>query len=131
LRGKGLAAEAVEQALDDLERVGYIDDEDYARERLDGLLRKSKRGQMALVHALIKDGLDRDLAERIVAERLAGEDLGRWALEVAAERVERLRDVEPETARRRLYGYLKRRGFTDAQTLTAVDEAMASLHEQD
>ncbi len=130
LRGKDLAAEAIEQALNDLERAGYIDDEAYASERIEALLRKSKRGSRALIHALIQEGLDRHLAERIVAERLEGEDLSEWAREVAMERIARMRGLDAETARRRLYGYLGRRGFDDVDALRAIDEALAELDEQ-
>jgi regulatory protein len=125
LRGKGLAAEAVEEALGDLESAGYIDDEQYARDRIDALLQKSKRGPLALTHKLVKDGVEGDLAERVVRETLAGEELSEWALEVAQKRAPRLRDLDSDTARRRLYGYLKRRGFSDAHCFSAVDEALA------
>lgn len=131
LRGKDLAAEAIEQALDDLERAGYIDDETYARERVDALLRKSKMGRTALTHALIQDGLDRHLAERVVSQRLESEEPADWALEVAMQRMPRLRDLDAETARKRLYGYLCRRGFGEAEALRATDEALAELNEQD
>ncbi len=131
LQDKGLPREAIEQAVGDLERAGYVDDEQYARDRVEELIRKSKRGEFALIHRLIQDGLSRDLAERVVAERLEGEDTTQWAMEVAAERVRRLRDVEPQTARRRLYGYLARRGFSEAVAIRATEEAMSALDEQD
>jgi len=126
LRSKGLAPEAIDEALDDLQRAGYIDDEQYARERIETLLRGSKRGAAALVHALTGDGLAEDVAERVVAERLEDEDSGEWALETAMERAEALRGLDTETARRRLYGYLKRRGFDDGEALRAVDEALSA-----
>ncbi len=125
LRSKGLAPEAIDQALGDLERAGYIDDEQYARDRIEMLLRNSRRGAVALVHALMGDGLPEDLARRIVAERLEGEDSGQWALEVARERAGSLRGLDGETARRRLYGYLRRRGFEHGEALRAVDEALS------
>ncbi|MEA3400014.1 MAG: regulatory protein RecX [Armatimonadota bacterium] len=130
LLDKGLARDAVEEVLDDLERAGYIDDEQYARDRIDELLRQSKRGARALTHKLIQEGLPRETAEQLVAERLEGEDMLQWALEVARERAGRLRGVEPDTARRRLYGYLSRRGFTQGVAFRATDEALSGLDEQ-
>lgn len=126
LKRKGLPREAIDEALDDLESAGYVDDEQYARDRVEDLLRKSKRGAPALVHALAKDGLGREVAERIVAERLADVDMGQWALEVALERGGHVRGEDDETARRRLYGYLRRRGFADAVALRAIDEALTA-----
>ena len=130
LRGKGVPVEATEQALDDLQRAGYIDDESYARDRVEALLRQSKRGPVALKHALIQDGLDGHLVERVVSQRLEDEDPGEWALEVAMQRVKRLRGLDADTARRRLYGYLSRRGFDEAHVLRATEEALDTLNQQ-
>ena len=127
LRGKGFAAEAVDEALGDLESAGYVNDEQYARDRIDALLRKSKQGPLALIHKLAQDHVDRDLAERVVHETLRDENLSEWAREVAVERSTRLRDLDAATARRRLYGYLKRRGFSDSHCMSAVDEVIADL----
>lgn len=129
LRSKQLEAEAVTQALDDLARAGYVDDEAYARQRLDELLRGSKRGAPALVQTLIGDGLSKELAERVVAERLAEEDPREWALDAARERLPRLRGLERETARRRLFGYLQRRGFDATEALGATDEVLPAPDE--
>ncbi|NLO06020.1 MAG: regulatory protein RecX [candidate division WS1 bacterium] len=129
LRRKELDAEAVDEALSDLQRAGYVDDEQYARDRVDALLRQSKRGAQALIHTLTQEGADRDLAERIVAEALSEHEPADWALEAAGERADRLRGLPPETARRRLYGYLKRRGFGDAEIMRAVDEVLPELDE--
>lgn len=129
LRSKGLDPEAVTQALDDLARAGYVDDEAYARQRIDELLRGSKRGAPALVRTLIGDGLPEELAERVVAERLAAEDPREWALEVARERLPRLQGLARATARRRLFGYLTRRGFAATEALGATDEVLPALDE--
>jgi regulatory protein len=129
LRSRELAAEAVTQALDDLARAGYVDDVAYARERIEQVLRDGKRGAAALIDRLIGDGLPAELAERVVAERLADEDARVWALEAARERLPRLRGLERETARRRLFGYLQRRGFDASEALGATDEVLPALDE--
>lgn len=129
LRSRELAAEAVTQALDDLARAGYVDDVAYARERIEQVLRDGKRGAAALIDRLVGDGLPAELAERVVAERLANEDARVWALEAARERLPRLRGLERETARRRLFGYLQRRGFDASEALGATDEVLSALDE--
>lgn len=129
LRSRELAAEAVTQALDDLARAGYVDDVAYARERIEQVLRDGKRGAAALIDRLVGDGLPAELAERMVAERLADEDARVWALEAARERLPRLRGLERETARRRLFGYLQRRGFDASEALGATDEVLPALDE--
>lgn len=129
LRRRGLEPEAITQALDDLARAGYVDDEQYARERIEQLLRDSKRGAPYLVRTLIADGLSEDLAERVVGERLAGVDPRAWAQEVARARLPRLQGLEREKARRRLFGYLTRRGFDRGEALSAIDAVLPALDE--
>ncbi|MGD9495971.1 MAG: regulatory protein RecX [Armatimonadota bacterium] len=129
LQSRGLAPEAVEQAIGDLQQAGYIDDEQYARDRIEALLRQSKRGIEALRQALAGDGLPAELAERVIAEQLEGAQMGEWAREVARERARRLQGMEREAARRRLYGYLRRRGFSDEEARGACDEALPAIDE--
>ena len=128
LRSRELAAEAVTQALDDLARAGYVDDVAYARERIEQVLRDGKRGAAALIDRLIGDGLPAELAERWSP---SGSPMRTrvWALEAARERLPRLRGLERETARRRLFGYLQRRGFDASEALGATDEVLPALDE--
>ncbi len=124
LRRKGFSAAAIMQALDELGQAGYVDDAKYAEERIDALLRRSKHGSAGLIDRLIKDGLDADLAEQAVAEYLRDVDEREWAREVAAERLEAMPDLDRDTAKRRLYNYLRRRGFSNEDIVRAVEEVL-------
>ncbi len=123
LRKRGLPDAAIQSALDALEGAGYVDDEKYARDRIEGILRKGKQWGRALTSKLIADGIGSELAETAVAERLADEDQREWACEVARERIEKMKTSEPESTRRKLSSYLMRRGFTHGAVIAAVEEA--------
>lgn len=124
LRRKGFSTAAIEQALDELGRDGYVDDAKYAEDRMDALLRKSKQGSAGLIDKLVRDGLDPDLAEQAVAERLRDVDEREWAREVATERLEAMPELDADTTRRRLYNYLRRRGFSNEDIFRAVEEVL-------
>jgi len=123
---KGFSADAVRQALDELGRAGYVDDAKYAEERMDALLRRSKQGSAGLIGKLVRDGLEPDLAEQVVAERLRDVDEREWAREEAAERLQAMPELDADTARRRLYSYLRRRGFSSEDIFRAVEEVLPS-----
>lgn len=115
--------EEVEAALADLEAVGLVDDEAFARELAEHQRRKGL-GRRAGMAGLRAKGIDRDLAERI-AEDVSPEDEAEMALEVAAKRLPRIRGLEPETRRRRLMDYLLRRGYDHQTAMAACIRAMA------
>jgi regulatory protein len=121
----GFEPEEVESALADLERVGLIDDEAFAREVAEYQRRKGM-GQRAGMNALRVKGVDRELAERVAAEANP-EDEAERALEVAVQRLQKLRGLDPATRQRRLQDFLMRRGYDPE---TARDACRKALTEE-
>ncbi len=129
LRRKGYADEAVRHALTEVERMGLMDDmafaEGWVRDRL--LLRP--RGARALVAELTRKRVAPDTARDAVARVMAREGVadldlcaaaaGKWLRTrpspAASDREER------DRFRRRLAGYLGRRGFTGDAVRAALD----------
>lgn len=99
----------IEGAMADLEAVGLIDDERFARETA-ARDRRRGLGRRAGMASLRGKGVDRALAEQVTEEAQPGDEEAR-ALEVARARVGRLRGLDPPVARRRLLGFLLRRGY--------------------
>ena len=124
LQKRGFPQAAIQSALDALAGAGYLDDAQYARDRIEGLLSKSLQWGPALVARLVDDGLDRELAEQAVAERLAGEDQRQWACEVARERADQTGREDPNAARNRIGAYLSRRGFDQETVIAALEEVL-------
>jgi regulatory protein len=113
----------VESALADLEGVGLVDDERFARELAEHQRRKGL-GRRAGLAALRGKGVDRDLAERTV-DQVQPEDDADLAYELASARLERLRALPPDVVHRRLLSYLIRRGYEPVIARSAVRRAMA------
>jgi regulatory protein len=109
LVGVGYGAVEIESALLDLEAVGLVDDERFARELAASRHRRGF-GRRAGLAALRSKGVDRHVAELAVDE-IDTEDEETRALEVARARMSRLAGLEPGVARRRLLDYLLRRGY--------------------
>jgi regulatory protein len=119
----GYEPEDVDAALADLEAVGLVDDERFARELAESQRRRGM-GRRAGMSALRGKGVDRDLAERTI-EEVQPEDDAEIAYELARARLGRLRSLPPDVAYRRLIGFLVRRGYEPVIASTAVRRAVA------
>jgi regulatory protein len=75
-----------------------------------------------MARELRQRGLDTETIDDALDESDASEF--DTALELANKRARSLQDLEPEVARRRLYGYLGRRGFSGAVVSQVVDLAL-------
>ena len=127
LEKRGLSADAVQTALDTLVEVGYVNDEQYARDRVEGILGKSLQWRPALVQVLRREGIDADLAEKTVAERLADVNQREWACEVARERLRTTNTSDTDSARRKTGAYLARCGFDTESIIAAIEEALPRI----
>ena len=121
LRQAGFEASEIEQALQDLERAGLIDDERFAREAVGHQAVGRLAGDRAIRAALRQKGVDPAVAERAVA---AAPDQSDRALELARRRAARLARLPPETAYRRLLGLLLRRGYPGPMAREACRRAL-------
>ncbi len=121
----GFEEDEVESTLVDLEGVGLVDDERFARELAEHQRRRGL-GRRAGLAALRGKGVDRDLAERAVDE-VQPEDDADIAYELASARSARLRSLSPDVLHRRLLSYLIRRGYEPVIARSAVRRAIAEM----
>ncbi len=128
LRQKGFESEAIEEAIDDLRRVGLLDDERYARSFAKRLTEKESVGARWIETKLASRGVPFSLAGRIAEEFAAkgAED----ALRAAKERLRRMGHVsDREKLIRRLAGQLQRRGFGAGESFEAARAAVDARDE--
>jgi regulatory protein len=115
----------VDAAIADLEVVGLVDDQRFAKEYAEHGRRRGL-GRRAGVAALRAKGVDRDLAEEAVGDANP-EDEAERAFELARGRLERFRSIPPDVAHRRTVGFLLRRGYDPIIAGTAVRRAAAEV----
>jgi len=125
---RGFSEAAVQSALDALAGAGYVDDAQYAQDRIEGVLLKGPQWRPALLATLEADGLDPELAEQAVTERLAGEDQRQWACEAARQRLSKTKSDDQDVTGRRLGSYLARRGFDDEVIIAVLEEVLPQSH---
>lgn len=124
LRDRGYVDAAVGAAIERLEELGYLDDREFAAAFARDRIRLRPRAAARIEAELRKRGVGREDARRGVADAMASEEVEEAdLLRRAAEKAwRRLRDRDPGTARRRLLGYLSRRGFAASDAWPVVRE---------
>lgn len=126
LRQAGHSPEAAGAALAQCRELGYLDDRTFAVSFVRDRLRLKPKGRRALRSELYRKGIDRDLAEEAIDTGFseAGIDESDAARRLAHRRARSLQRLERDVARRRLTGYLVRRGFPPQAVRSAVEEAL-------
>lgn len=112
LRQKGFTDEVVDACVSQLVERGMVDDTSFAEMFVRDRVRFRPRGSRRLVQELRAKGVDSETAADAIEEVMAREDVSE--LDLAREAVakwSRRSAEDPQRARRRLYGFLVRRGF--------------------
>ena len=127
LRRKGLPEAAVDDAIARLRRTGLVDDEQFSRTWVENRgSGASARGMSLLAAELRAKGIDSET----ITEALAGTDESELALAAARPRAARLAGLEYGDFRRRLAGFLQRRGFGYDATAAAVRQLWRELGQE-
>ncbi len=124
LRERDLSVDAVEGIIEGMLRHGYLDDARLAEQLIHAATTRKGQGRRAISQALSQRGISRDVVDAAL-ETLPDDDADR-ALEYARQKARTMRDLDRETALRRLSGQLARRGY-GGQSLEAARRALDEL----
>ena len=125
LVGKEYGETVVDAVLEDLVRLGYVDDERFARTRALSAAQHKHHGRRRARVELMKAGVNGEVAERALSDVYAEHDSAAVARDLAQKQAARLRKLDPLVARRRLVGMLQRRGFDYESIRPVVEEVLS------
>jgi regulatory protein len=114
----------VNAVLEDLARLGYVDDERFARTKALSAAQHKHHGRRRALVELRKSGVGATVAERVLEDVYSTHDSTAVARRLAEKQAPRLKRLEPVVARRRLVGMLQRRGFDYESIKPVVDEVL-------
>ena len=117
LTQRDFSESVADEVIARLERVGLVDDMDFARFWVENRVKFRPRGRRMLRYELYQKGI----ADAIIEEALADYDEMAAIKRVAKKHARRLQHCTPEVFRRRLYGRLARRGFDYALIRDVID----------
>lgn len=123
LQRKGHEKAVVEEALVFCARAGFLDDEKFAKLYVTSLLQSRPSGKRQIAFYLQNKGVSQGLVRRTL-DSLEDFDEKQVALDLALRRHKSVSRLPEATAKARLYGFLRRRGFTGE----AVSYALTRLY---
>ncbi len=115
---KGFGPQAIDATLEDLEQLGHIKDEKFAQTWVNRRQRSKPKGKKMLEQELANQSIDRTTVDRVL-ERIDDAEEASTALQLAQKQAKRYISLPPQVAKRRLHGFLLRRGF-DYETIQSV-----------
>jgi len=125
MRGKDVDEDTADQVIDRLTRTRLLDDRAFCAYWIDNRRAHRPKGRWALRSELSLKGIDRE----IIAEMLDELDEEADALRAAERQAAKLARYDDATFRRRLLGFLQRRGFgydVARRTVEHYEKARAS-----
>jgi regulatory protein len=109
LHQRGFGDRIIDQVIERFTALGYLDDADFARRWIQTREELAPRGARLLKQELRQKGIGAEMAEEAIAA--AEVDDFDAAMRIAQRRVSKMTGLDRDTQRRRLAGYLERRGF--------------------
>jgi len=130
LTDKGFAPEAVESAVARLKHIGYLDDRTFCERTIAGLLATRPAGPRYMTDRLRLKGVHPDLIREVLERVYPDELVEETAYRAAVERIGRYRRDEPLARRRKLAGFLARRGFGYSDVQKALRRVLADVDDE-
>ena len=120
---KGYSETTIDTTLAELEQLGFIKGESYARSWVDRRRRSKPRGKKVLKRELVSKGIDKTTADNVL-DAIDDTDEAGIALQVARKQAVRYRSLLPHVAKRRMHDFLLRRGFDYDTIQRVVDKVL-------
>jgi regulatory protein len=119
---KGYDDATIDGVVQDLKRLGDIDDDKFARFWLESRMHLNPVGDIVLRQELKEKGVADSIIEATLDEKAKNYDEYEVAFSMARERFERLKKLDRPKAMKRLYDFLLRRGFKYETVSSIIDE---------
>lgn len=125
---KGEPAEFACLAVERLASEGFVDDESFARSFVRSKSAGAGLARRRLQQELGRKGVERSVADEAIAEVFEEEEIDEVAAatSLASKRARSLRSADPASARRRLYAFLARRGYSPSVISTAIAKSLGA-----
>lgn len=91
--------------------LGYVDDRKFASQWATSRARLQGYGRHRIMQELKLKGIDREIIQEALDEVVPPDDERKNARRVAEKKLQSMKNLEPEARKRRLAGFLERKGF--------------------
>lgn len=122
LRDKGYSEQIINRLISDFKEEGLIDDRGFARLWARSRFQTFPRSLSFIKLELLSKGVDKDIAEEVIEELKKDFSEEEIARELLKRRLRLVAGLDKSKARVRLFGYLKRRGFSSEVIYKLLNE---------
>lgn len=123
LKKKRFVEPVIKKVIFSLKEKGFIDDNSFAREWIESGIRKTL-GLIRLKDELRQKGVADRIIEANIEKIRNNYSEEEVVSKVVKEQLNKLTDINLEKAKRRIYGYLFRRGFTSETIIDAINKLL-------
>ena len=123
LKKKGFTPGIIKKTVKYLSEINYLNDEDFAKTWVRTRLQLRPVGLALLRYQLRQKGVSSQTIEKAFADCASQYDECKAASELALSRRKCYRGLDVQRVKRRLYQYLRRRGFTQEAILEAINSS--------
>jgi regulatory protein len=127
LQDKGFDDEIIENVLLGLERLGYVNDRQFAGLWTASAVRLRGFGRRRIEQELKKKGIDRDIIRQTISDNCGDHTEVETAKKSVERKLTSMKNLDRETRRRRLAGFLERKGFSFGIIRSVLKDTEASL----
>ena len=121
LERKGFTPKTIRDTIKYLSEIDYLNDENFARLWMRSKMQSSPLAFSLLRYQLRRKGIDSQIIENLVSDFAGQYNEYEVARELASSRRPRYKGLEPLKVKRRLYDYLRRRGFSHEVISQAIN----------
>jgi regulatory protein len=112
LQDKEFDQAVIEAVVSDLARLGYVNDRQFAEQWASSRVRLRAFGRRRIEQELRRKGVDREVIVEALAVVFGAEPELGTAMSAAEKKLNTMRSADRETRRRRLAGFLERKGYS-------------------
>jgi len=121
------SAALIDEVLEELKRLGYVDDDRFAKTKALSAAQHKHHGPRRAMIELMRAGVKKDVADAAVGQVYENNDNVAEARKLAMKQAERLKKLDPQVAKRRLAGMLARRGFDYDSIKPVIEEVLGGM----
>lgn len=121
LKKKKFSPDAIEDTVSFLKSREFIDDRHFARSWINSRIKKPL-GLRRIRSELSLKGVDKEIIDTQIEELRKDYTEANIVARIAKERLDKLKGIDPQRARKRVYAYLIRRGFSPETVLDVLNK---------
>lgn len=122
LKTKGYSLSAAGEIISRLKKIGLVNDRNFAQAWVSERMRLNPSGIVKLRFELKQKGINSVITEEILSDPQNKRDFRETAREIARKKLNSIKIEDKQKIQRRVYDYLRRRGFSSEIILSVMKE---------